>query len=326
MSTKDKTPYKPSDQAYRHLFSNPIVIRDTIAGFVGEDLASQLDFDSLEQVNSNYVSDQLERRSNDMVWRIKWKNQDDWMYLLFIVEFQSSRHAFMPVRILTYTGLLYEHLIGQDKMIRHRRMLPPVLPLVWYSGEGKWESPVSMEALRPQNLSSTLLKYQPNIEFFLVNEGCYTIDEIENMAGLVCAAKYCKSSEELAEVCKKIDAKLQGPEYRRLRRSFAMLVACICGYEDLDNLPAVDTLIEVATMFETLPDRARKEGMAQGMQQGMAQGEANIILLLLGKKFGSLTERQRDILKSMTSEQLEDIGLRIFDTDNIDDLIQVEKN
>ena len=75
-------------------------------------------------------------------------------------------------------------------------------------------------------------------------------------------------------------------------------------------------------MFESLPDRARKEGMAQGM----TQGEANIILLLLGKKFGSLTERQRDILQSMTSSQLEEIGLRIFDTDNIDDLIRIEKD
>ena len=189
MSTQEKIPYKPSDQAYRHLFSNPIVIRDTIAGFVGEDLANSLDFDSLEQVNPNYVSDQLERRSNDMVWRIKWKNQEDWMYLLFIVEFQSSRHAFMPVRILTYTGLLYEqHLIEQDKTIRQRRMLPPVLPLVWYSGEGRWDSPVSMEELRPQNLSSTLLKYQPNIEFFLVSEECYNnISETANMAELVIA-------------------------------------------------------------------------------------------------------------------------------------------
>ena len=319
MSKTDKTPYKPSDQAYRHLFSNPIVIRDTIAGFVGKDLANQLDFESLDQVNPNYVSDHLERRSNDMVWRIKWKNQEDWMYLLFIVEFQSSRHAFMPVRILTYTGLLYEHLIEQDKMIRHRHMLPPVLPLVWYSGEGKWDSPVSMEELRPENLSSTLLKYQPNIEFFLVNEGCYNhIGEAENMAELVIAAKRCKSPEELAEVCKRIDTKLQGPEYRRLRRSFTMLVACICGYEDLDNLPAVETLIEVATMFESLPDRARKEGMAQG--------EANIILLLLKQKFGDLTERQRDILQSMSSEQLEKVGLGILDADNIDDLIQVDKD
>ena len=66
---KEKNPYKPSDQAYRHLFSNPIVIHDTIAGFVGEDLANQLDFDSLEQVNPNYVSDQLARRSNDQARR-----------------------------------------------------------------------------------------------------------------------------------------------------------------------------------------------------------------------------------------------------------------
>ena len=320
--------YKPSDQAYRHLFSNPILIRDTIAGFFGSDLADLLDFNCLEPVNPNYISDKLERRSNDMVWRIQWKNRDDWMYLLLIIEFQSERHRFMPVRILSYIGLLYEQLIEVDESIRTRQKLPPVLPLVWHSGQNKWESAISMAALRPANLSATLLKYQPNIEFLLVNEGCYTEDRTDNMAALVCMAKRCKSPEELAKVCKEIDAKLKGPEYRRLRRSFLMLVACICGYDDIENLPAADTLTEVAIMFESLPDRARREGLQQGMQQGrsesLAEGEANIVLRLLKKKFGHLTDHQEALLRAMSTEQLEMISDNIFDAENIDELIYTQ--
>ena len=307
---------KPSDQVYRHLFSNPVLIRDTIAGFVGGDLADMLDFASLEQINPNYVSDRLARRSNDMVWRIQWLHRDDWMYLLFILEFQSSRHRFMPVRILTYTSLLYEHLIDQDKMIRQRCRLPPVLPIVWYSGENQWDSPISMAALRPPNLSATLLKYQPNMEFFLVNDGCYNVGSSDSFAALVVAVKQCKTPDALAVVCSKIDEKLKGPEYRRLRRSFLMLVSCICGYDDLDNLPAVDTLAEVAIMIESLPEKARKEGIAQG--------EVNILLRQLTKKFGRLTDAQMALLGSMTLEQLETIGDNIFDATDVDALIQYD--
>ena len=79
-------------------------------------------------------------------------------------------------------------------------------------------------------------------------------------------------------------------------------------------------------MFETLPDRARKEGMAQGMQQGMTQASVQILIKQLTRKFAPLTTQQEDALKSMTSDQLLEISDRIFDANSVDDLIRLKKD
>ena len=80
-------------------------------------------------------------------------------------------------------------------------------------------------------------------------------------------------------------------------------------------------------MIESLPEKARKEGIAQGMAQGIAQGmvqgEVNILLRQLTKKFGCLTDVQMALLRSMTLEQLETIGDNIFDAMDVDALIQL---
>jgi hypothetical protein len=45
----------------------------------------------------------------------------------------------MAVRMLTYVGLLYQDLI-QSGQLNRDKMLPPILPVVLYNGDGQWTS------------------------------------------------------------------------------------------------------------------------------------------------------------------------------------------
>ena len=46
----------------------------------------------------------------------------------------------MAVRMLTYSGLRYQRLVGEG-VLRERGELPPVLPVVIYNGRSPWTRP-----------------------------------------------------------------------------------------------------------------------------------------------------------------------------------------
>ena len=78
-------------------------------------------------------------------WRVRFRD-DRWLYLVLLLEFQSTDDRAMAVRLLTYTGLLYEKLIGEG-VLRDRGELPPVLPIVIYNGSGPWTAAADVAEL-----------------------------------------------------------------------------------------------------------------------------------------------------------------------------------
>jgi hypothetical protein len=99
------------DPSYKHLFSSPKMVQHLVEGFIPDDWMKRLDFTTLEKVPASYVSDDLRERADDVLWRVK--TDEDWLYLYFLIEFQSSGDPWMAVRMLTYVGLLYQDLILQ---------------------------------------------------------------------------------------------------------------------------------------------------------------------------------------------------------------------
>ena len=52
-------------------------------------------------------------------------------------------------------------------------------------------------------------------------------------------------------------------------------------------------------------ERGLERGLEQGLEKGMQQGEANVVIRLLTRRFGSLPQATQDHLKQATTEQLE---------------------
>jgi predicted transposase YdaD len=101
----DSTP----DTGYKLIFSHAVVVEDLLRGFVGEDWVEELDFSTLEKSGGSYVTDDLREREDDVIWRIR--RRDGWLYIYLLLEFQSAVDPWMALRILVYTGLLYQDLI-----------------------------------------------------------------------------------------------------------------------------------------------------------------------------------------------------------------------
>ena len=88
------------DETYKLIFSQRAAIEELVRHFVGEDLADELDFDTLEALPTDRISGSQVRRQLDLLWKIGFRGS--WLYLLILLEFQSESDYFMALRILTY--------------------------------------------------------------------------------------------------------------------------------------------------------------------------------------------------------------------------------
>ncbi|MBB3120204.1 Rpn family recombination-promoting nuclease/putative transposase [Pseudoduganella violacea] len=144
------------DSAYRQLFSHPEIVADLLRAFIPADWLNQLELGTLERVNGSYVGEEGAQRHSDMVWKVKMAGQ--WLYLYLLLEFQSTPDPWMALRMQVYIGLMYQDLVKRHELPAAHQ-LPPILPLVLYSGARRWTGspdladliaacPAGMEALQ----------------------------------------------------------------------------------------------------------------------------------------------------------------------------------
>jgi predicted transposase/invertase (TIGR01784 family) len=158
------------DASYKKLFSHPRMMEDFLRAFVREPWVADLDFSTLESLGADFVTEAGELRDGDVVWRVRFRGT--WLYVCVLLEFQSKVDPRMALRMMVYVGLLYQKLIRQG-LIRRGDKLPLVLPVVLYNGKRRWDAArdvLDLIVAAPDGLE----RYQPRLEYFLLDEGRLT--------------------------------------------------------------------------------------------------------------------------------------------------------
>lgn len=318
------------DNGYKNLFSHPEMVRDLLAGFVKEPWVAELDFASLEKVSGSYVADDLRDREDDIIWRVRFR--DNWLYLYILLEFQSTVDKYMAVRLLTYLGLLYQDLIKQ-RQFASTGLLPPILPIVLYNGKPRWTAALNISQLieaPPQ----TLRDYTPQFKYLLLDEG--SIDEsgplaLRNLAAALFRLEKSRNADSMGQMVSALVDWLEAPEQDSLRRAFAVWIKRVLlpGRLPRITMPELGDLLEIKTMLaETVVEwtqQWKKEGYDAGIElgelkgklEGKLEGEATLLERQLTKRFGPLTQETRTRLNSATTDQLELWAERILDAPTV---------
>lgn len=338
------------DNAYKLLFSHAEMVESLIRDFVPEAWVKTLDFSTLEKQNGSYIADDLRSRHDDIIWRVRTKKS--WLYIYLLLEFQSSIDPWMALRIMTYTGLLYQDLIksGQVKITEG---LPPVFPLVLYNGQGTWTARTELaELIMP--ISSSLARYSPKMRYFLLDEGRVPDKELQsdNLASYLMRMERSDSPEQLRQAVSGLKHKLNEPGYQSLRRAFTVWIHRVLLQRVMpkEPLPALETLEEVDTMLaervvewtEKWKMEGLEAGLAEGRAKGHAEGEAKgrvegevkgraegevkgrsaVLRRLLAKRFGEdiWESRVQERLRTASIEELDLWAERILDARTIDEV------
>ncbi len=203
------------DSGYKFLFSTPELVRDLILGFVPDEWLHSLDYRTLEIVPGSYVTEDLSKRSDDIVWRVQVGGE--WVYLYLLIEFQSGVDQYMALRMMVYVGLLYQALIKQSLLSDDR--LPPVLPIVLYNGSSRWNAATDVFDLIPP-VPGLVEQFKPRFQYLLVDENAHTDSELASLKNLVAAVfriEHPASPESIGVLLGRLDEWLVGrPDLRRM--------------------------------------------------------------------------------------------------------------
>ncbi|MFT5084931.1 MAG: hypothetical protein ACI9Y1_002988 [Lentisphaeria bacterium] len=229
----------------------------------------------MEPVETSFVSEALRNREADVIWRIVWR--DRWLYVYVLLEMQSSIDPMMAVRLLTYIGLLYQDLHARGELTQSGR-LPPVFPITIYNGSKKWTAATKLsDIIEP--VPASMAQYQPQLEYFLLDEGQAAKEAKKAAPNLVSALINLENSNtpsELSDALGELVVWLQqeSPDYRRLRRTFtvwlanSLLPARFPGVK----LPGLKNLSEVKEMLAERVTEWTKQWEQQGIEKGIERG------------------------------------------------------
>lgn len=274
------------DNSYKLLFSEPSMVRDLLLGYVREDWVERLDFNSLEKVSGSYVSDDLKDREDDIIWRVRWG--DEWLYVYLLLEFQSTIDPFMAVRVMAYEALLYQDLIRQKALCRNGN-LPPILPIVLYNGERRWNAACDVAEL-VEDVPGGLSRFRPSLTYLLLDEQALVSQEslpaaTHNLVTTLFKLERQRHPEQWVDLIRQLAEWLNAPEHASLRRAFTVWIRRVLLSSRLPNLDndeinALQDLHEVNHMLaenikrwpEYWREDARREGLKEGREQGLEQG------------------------------------------------------
>jgi hypothetical protein len=314
------------DHAYKLLFSHAPLVTDLIQGFVGEEWVQQTDFSTLERVGDGYISDDLRERESDVVWRLRW-GRESWVYVYLLLEFQSTVDPSMAMRVLAYVSLLYQDLLRQGVRTPAGR-LPPILPVVLYNGNRRWNAALNAEDLI-EEVPGGLEQHRPSLRYWLIDESRLSKAELASEHNVAAALFRLERSRRFVEIDRDVTTLgelLNRPEHRELRRAFAIWLSQVLLPSRLPGvrIPAVVELWEVKTMLAENEIDWTREYKDQGREEErreILQALLPAVLAQLEQRFGSLSEEARSRVEAIDSaEELAELLTRLLSASSLAEL------
>ena len=297
------------DKTFKELFSRPELIKDFLGGFVDEDFVKDVNFDKIEKKNTDFITEIFKDRATDLAIKLYMKG-GKCAYLYIIFEFQSTIDKLMPLRVLNYMLLLYEDLIKQ-KEIKTDEPLPPVFPLVLYTGEQIYNASTQLKDLIAMPYKR-LQRYVPTFEHYLVTTRSQPREELKRLTGLdnlIAGLFYFLTAgtpEEIKDAEKIVSNMI---DYTTdLGKFYAMWLKKYLKHKGIKMKVHIQEGGKV--MLETAVENIRKEGK----EEGRCLGKQEAILKLFDKKFGKTPGSIKKKIKNLFNiKKLEEILLAILD-------------
>ncbi len=326
------------DASFKLWYDHPRMVEDLLRGFVPANLVSAFDFDTLEQMPAQYVDEGLRQSRGDAAWRVRFRDAGSggWLYLLVLLEFQSTVDRFMAARVLAYTGQMYLKLIRNGEVAADGK-LPPVLPVVIYNGRPRWTAADEVGDI-VATVGAGLAPFQPRQRYLLLDEHAQRVEDLpgDNVVTAQIALEQ-GSVEALAPVLRGLGSLLSGPRHASLRRAFAEwtrqvvegsglasaqpgLSGVLRRLEEAGELEEMGTLL--AERIDEFAERHLERGLEQGRERGIEQERA-LLVRQAARKFGSETADRLAALLAVIddAERLAGIGEAVIDCADGDALL-----
>ncbi len=300
------------DTAYQQLFAHLEMVRELLQGFVAGEWVQQLDFATIERVNGNYISDGGDHRHGDMVWRVRLAGQ--WVYIYLLLEFQSRSDPWMALRMQVYIGLLYQDLIKRGELPQPGA-LPPVFPVVLYSGKQRWRAKMNLSELIVP-VPDGLQALQAAQSYLLLDIHRLKSSLRKNLVALVFDMERARSGQDLTSLALRLDSAAQRKSGFDLSQSIG-----VWSTLRLQQLSRRLNITCKGNPGEDVMPRPELKTFAEGLQYGMMLGsQRNRLYFLLRKKFGKVPRRYENQIDNSEMDDLDVWFDRLLDAKTLKEL------
>ena len=255
------------------------MVEDLLRSIFPAETLGAVDCPTLGRLPTGYVGDDFQQRHGDAVWRVRLRPGDgrgEWLYVLVLLEFQSTTDAIMALRVLQYTAMLYHELL-RGRGVKPGE-LPPVLPVVLYNGEREWKAATEMRELIAEP-GPNLLPYQPSQRHMVLDERRASADDrqLRRLTRAVVLLEQSRSPADLLRVAGLLKDWLGSKGRQELKRAFADWLWLLWRHLERrgGEPPAVPPELTLEDMKMTLEERVitwREPWIRQGIEQGIQQG------------------------------------------------------
>ena len=141
------------DALFKRIFAVPAHAAGELRSVLPPEVVEVIDLSRLELVSGESVSDHMQQRYADLLFRAPLREPGDdgqlihlyvHVQLHVLAEHQSQPERLMPLRSVEYKLGLWRQLLREDPT---RKTLPPVITLVVHHGPGGWTAPRSLHEM-----------------------------------------------------------------------------------------------------------------------------------------------------------------------------------
>ena len=184
------------DENYKRLFASPLMVQDVLRACLPAHRLADAGVSSLGKLSPEYVSDELRTRHGDTVWHLRLGRRQ--AFLLVLLEFQARDDHWMALRIVTYSGLLYQELLRSRPPEIAGERLPAVLPVVLYNGSKPWTAATDLRPLITP-VGPWLAPYQPAQRYYLLDLRRVAADDLpyRNLLRAVARLEQSRSPQDV---------------------------------------------------------------------------------------------------------------------------------
>ena len=320
-------PATPHDALFRALVASPARAGALLRDYLPEPVASLLDPDAPpEAMEGSFVDEDAARTQCDALFRVRLRTGHD-ARVYVLLEHQSHVDAGTPLQILRYMVDIWRREIAEGTV---RDRLPPIIPLVFYHGRGRWTVPRSvMETIEaPEELAPYLRDFAYILHDLGGIEPLRLSRAPEVRAGLLALRVVFDDSipGDLLDLI--TGGAVAGSAFERHIVRYVV-----------ERMNLTPPLLE-ASLRRTKPDRwevlmgtvaeawieqGRAEGIEkgrnEGREEGRAEGQAGIVLRLMELRFGSVSEAARERVLGGSTSELEAWAEAVLTASGIDEVL-----
>lgn len=223
--------------------------------------------EDIETYSTEHIDFLFQKSESDIVYKMKQQE------IFFLIEHQRTIDYNMPKRILEYEVEIIKEATKGKRMTKKHHKLPSVIPIVIYTGSGKWNVEKYIQECQEVLQGANRVKLG---EYYVLDANDYTNEELQKdnffFSKMLLLEKLNKE-EEIVQVLSKMIENERGEENRLiLKRIITLIMKGKLSFENREMLyhkleeEETDMVIEV---LQKENERQRRLGMAEILRKSV---------------------------------------------------------